>query len=127
VKWNRATVAAAFAATLEPAVGVKVHQWMPEILNPYCLVVNRPVSVNYGAVAFGADEGEVPVVVVGGVETEPAIDALKMTARDAVEADPTLGGAVTKAWPILERNWLNRVGAGGLQLLTVDLVFTVVT
>ena len=125
--WNRATVAAALVAVLEPAVGVKVHEWLPEILNPNCLVVGRPTTVTYGAVALGVDEGEIPIIVVGGIETEPQIDALKMAARSALEADPTLGGQVTKAWPTGERTWINRTGAGGIQLLTVELIVTVVT
>jgi uncharacterized protein DUF3168 len=123
--WDRATVAAALVATLGPAVGVKVHDRPPEVLNPPCLVIGRPVTVVYGTGALGADTATLPVVVVGGIETEDQIEGLKSAARAALEADQTLGGAVQGVWPSEERNWLNRTGAGGLQLLTVELILEV--
>jgi hypothetical protein len=90
-----------------------------------CVVVHRPTSVAYSAAALGVDEASLPLVVVGGIETEDRIEALKDTCRQAVLADQTLGGAVLAAWPSEERNWRNYTGAGGIQLLQVELVLTI--
>jgi hypothetical protein len=40
-------------------------------------------------------------------------------------ADPKLQGTVLNAWPVEERNWRNVIGAGGIQLLYVELVIQV--
>jgi hypothetical protein len=125
VSWDRAAVANALVAVLGPATGATVHPRPPETLNPMCLVVGRPQPVTYSVAALSVDEAVLPLIVVGGVETEDQIEAIKNAAKAAVTADPTLGGAVQAAWPTEERNWRNITGAGGIQLLTVELILTV--
>jgi hypothetical protein len=125
MSWDRATAVDGLVAVLEAAVGgVKVHDRPPEIVNPPAVVVHR-ATVTYAVAALGIDEASLPVVVVGGIETEEAIDALKEMCRQAVLADPTLGGTVQAAWPAEERNWRNYTGAGGIQILQVELVLTI--
>jgi hypothetical protein len=118
-------VSAALVDLLGPATGVTVHGKPPEIVNPMCVVVSRPQLVQYSTVAMGVDEATLPLIVIGGIETEDQIEALKTACRDEILAAQTLGGAVAAAWPSEERNWLNMVGAGGAQLLRVDLILTV--
>jgi hypothetical protein len=125
VTWNRQSVADALVGVLGPAVGVTVHEKPPEVLNPPCLVVGRPTTVTYATAGLGIDEAELPVVIVGGIETEDRIETLKVAARSAILANPSLGLANVTVWPTSERNWLNRTGAGGIQLLTVELILTV--
>jgi hypothetical protein len=125
VSWDRAQVSAALVDILGPATGVTVHPAPPETLNPMCVVVHRPTSVAYSAAALCVDEASLPLVVVGGIESEDRVEALKETCRQAVFADQTLDGAVLAAWPAEERNWRNYTGAGGIQLLQVELVLTI--
>jgi len=123
--WNRTTVADALVAVLGPATGHTVFDLPPETINPMCVVVGRPSSVSYGSFGFGIDEAELPVMIVGGVEQEEAIDGLKATCRAAVFNNTTLNGAVQRAVATGERNWRNYTGAGGIQLLIVELVLQI--
>jgi hypothetical protein len=125
VSWDRAVVAGALVGVLGPATGVTVHDRPPETLNPMCVVIGRPQPVSYDTFALGVDEATLPVMVVGGAETEAQIDVLKNACRTAVMADPTLGGTVADATPTEERNWRNLTGAGGVQLLLVELILTI--
>lgn len=125
MSWDRARVSAALVEVLGPATGGTVHPAPPEVLNPMCVVVSRPQSVLFSTVAPSIDEATLPLVIVGGVETEDRIEALKRTCRDAILADPTLRGAVPNCYPSEERNWRNATGAGGVQLLMVELILTV--
>jgi len=124
MSWDRAKVAEALEATLEP-LSVKVHLRPPEVLNPMCVVVSRPMTVTYATFAFGIDEATLPLIIVGGVETEDAIESIKGEARTLIAADPTLAGTVASAVCSEERNWRNVTGAGGVQLLLVELVLTI--
>ena len=125
MSWDRAVCAQALVDLLGPATGVKVHIKPPELLNPMCIVVGRPQPVTYSIAGFGVDEATLPVMIVGGVETEDAIELLKTDCRDAIRENPQLGGAVQNATPTEERNWRNLTGAGGIQLLLVELILTV--
>jgi hypothetical protein len=125
VSWDRAAVAAALVDMLGPATGVTVHPIPPEIVNPMCVVVSRPQTVSYSTVAPGVDDATLSLIIVGGVETEDRVESLKTACRAAVLADPTLAGVVQAAWPAEERNWRNYTGAGGIQLLQVELILTV--
>jgi hypothetical protein len=125
MSWDRALVSAALVDVLGPATGVTVHAAPPEVLNPMCVVVARPQTVAYSTVGLGVDEATLPVVIAGGVETEDRIEALKTACRAAIMADPTLGGKVPNCYPTEERNWRNVTGAGGIQLLLVELILTV--
>ena len=125
MSWDRAAAATALEATFGTVTPVKVHRAPPETLNPMCIVVGRPQPVTYSTPTFSIDEATLPVMIVGGIETEDQIEALKTLCRQAVAADPTLGGAVMSAVATEERNWRNVTGAGGIQLLLVELILTV--
>ena len=118
-------VADALVAAFATVTDTKVHKSPPETLNPMCIVVGRPQPVTYSTPVFAIDEASLPVMIVGGVETEDQIEALKILCRQAVRADSTLGGTVLNATATEERNWRNVTGAGGNQLLLVELVLTV--
>jgi hypothetical protein len=123
--WDRALVADTLVSILGAATGVKVHPVPPEIVNPMSIVISRPQPVSYDTFALGVDEATLPVLIVGGVETENQIETLKDACRQAVMADPSLGGVVMDATPTEERNWRNLTGAGGIQLLLVELILTI--
>lgn len=125
--WDRATAAGALADTFGQALGpgVRVHELMPEVINPPCVVVGRAAQVLYSVAGFGLDEATMSVTIAGGVETEDLIDQIKNTCRKAVDADPTLGGLNLSAVATEERNWRNVTGAGGIQLLLVELAVTI--
>jgi hypothetical protein len=123
--WDRSACAAALVDLLGPAAGVTVHPKPPDTLNPMCIVIGRPQPVAYGNAALGTDEATLPVMIVGGLESEDQIEDLKTACRQAVLGDVSLGGAVQAAWPSEERNWRNVTGAGGVQLLLVELILTV--
>lgn len=123
--WDRTKVADALVSMLGAATGVKVHERPPETLNPLCVVVGRPQPVAYAVAALGIDDATLPVIIVGGIETEDAVETLKEQCRAAVMADYTLGGQVQSAFPAEERNWRNITGAGGVQLLTVELILQI--
>jgi hypothetical protein len=126
VTWNRAACSEALVAVLGPALPtVTIHRRPPEVINPFCVVISRPSSVSYATASLGTDEATLPLIVAGGSETEDQVEDIKNTARAAVAASPTLGGAVQAVWCTEERNWRNLTGAGGIQLLLVELVVTV--
>jgi hypothetical protein len=127
VSWDRATVAAALVEVFTAATGgaARVFDHPPETLNPMAVVVLRPQPVTYNVGALGVDQASLPVAVIGGVETEDAIDIIKGQCRKAVDADPTLGGTVLSITCTEERNWRNVTGAGGIQLLLVEVTFTI--
>jgi hypothetical protein len=126
VSWDRATVAAALVELVESATGgVKCHPLPPETLNGPCVVVMRPQPVVYATAGLGVDEATLPLAVVSGIEQEAAIDSLKQQVTKAILADPTLGGLVVNCWPSEERNWRNVTGAGGIQLLLVELILMI--
>lgn len=126
MSWNRTPVAAALVSIIEAATGgVKCHASPPETLNGPCFVVMRPQPVVYATAGLGVDEATLPVAVVSGIEQESNIDDLKNQAIKAIGADQTLGGVVFACYPIEERNWRNVTGAGGTQLLLVELILTV--
>jgi hypothetical protein len=124
--WDRKTAATALVRTFTTALGgVRVHELMPEIINPPCVVVGRAQQVTYSTVGMGIDEATLTITIAGGIETEDAVDAIKNTCRQALDADPTLGGGALSAVAEEERNWRNVTGAGGIQLLLVDLAVIV--
>jgi hypothetical protein len=127
MSWARPPVAAALVDMIGAATAgtVFVHDRPPMTLNPMAVVIMRPNTVTYATAAFGIDEVELPVAVVGGLDTEDAIDQLKSTVRQTVEGDTTLKGTVLTAWPAEERNWREITGAGGIQLLYVELILQI--
>ena len=127
MSWDRQPVAQALTAMLAAATAnsVYVHETPPEVLNPLAVVVMRESTVSYATGALAVDEVELPIAVVGGIEQDDAISGLRVTCRQAIEADPTLKGTVIRAWPTGHRNWRNITGAGGIQLLYVELVLEI--
>jgi hypothetical protein len=124
--WDRAACSDALVAVLGAALPtVTIHPRPPEVINPFCVVISRPAPVLYGTGALGIDEATLPLVVAGGAETEDRVEEIKNTCRTTVDANATLGGVVQIAWCSEERNWRNLTGAGGIQLLLVELVLTV--
>ena len=123
--WNRTPVATALVNLLGPATGLVVHPSPPELLNGPCVVVSRPQPVVCSSVAPTIDEITLPVVVVGGVEQEAAMETILGQCRAAVMGDSTLQGSVQIAWPAEIRNWRNLTGAGGIQLLLAELILTI--
>jgi hypothetical protein len=123
--WDRQAVAAALVDLLGPAVGVTVHARPPELLTPMCVVVGRPQPVVYATAGLGVDEATLPLIIVGGVETEDQIETLKTACRNTIAADPGLGGVVQICYAAEERNWRNVTGAGGVQLLLAELILNI--
>jgi hypothetical protein len=126
--WNRAPVTDALAAMLDAATptNVQIHDAPVETVNPMCVVIGRPTQVTYASMAIGGiDDTELPISIVGGIETEDEMDGIIQNCRQAILADPTLKGTVANGYPTGERNWRNYTGAGGIQLLTVDLVIQI--
>ena len=127
MSWNRSQ----FAAALQPILAfategaVTIHLLPPETLNPPAVVIHRPTLVTYSAASLGIDEVSLPLVIVGAIEGEDAIEALKSTCRQAINANQNLGGAVQACWCESERNWRNYTGAGGIQILQVELVLSI--
>ena len=118
MSWDREKVSTALVELLGPATGVKVHQYPLRIVNPPSVTVSDPsVSKNTGG--YGIDVATVPLVVVCGYEdTAGAIFS-------ALGPSTNLGGVVLECHPTEERNWRNFTGAGGVQLLLVDVMVEV--
>jgi hypothetical protein len=105
---------------------VKVFDHATETVNPPFVTIHRPTVVTYANAGFGVDTAELPILIGSGLEQEDAIEAIKNACRSALLANPTLSGAVAGCHPAQERNWRNQpAGAGGIQLLTVELVVEV--
>jgi hypothetical protein len=125
--WQRKVVTDYLVTLLTNATegAVKVHPFPPETINGPCIVVMRPQPSLYSTVAFGIDDTTLPLSVVSGAEQEDALDSIKAACRSAIEGDPTLGGNVQQCFATEERNWRNVTGAGGIQLLIVEMILTV--
>jgi hypothetical protein len=121
-------VAAALVSKFQGAITtgpVYVHERPPEIVNPFSVIVMDPQPVAYATAGLGVDEATLPVTIVGGVETDDTIDAIKNQCRSALGADPTLGGVVHSCVATEERNWRSVTGAGGIQLRMVELILSI--
>ena len=126
MSWNRTPVADALVALIGGAVpAVYVHSRPPETLNFPSVVVMRPVQVLYGSAGLGVDVVELPIAVVHGMEQEDALEAIKGQVKAAIDGDQGLGGVVKACWCNREQGWRNVTGAGGVQLLYVELILTV--
>ena len=124
--WDRTKCVDALVPVLaaaNPAVNVLDHP--PMTVTPPFIEVHRPTLVTYANAGFGVDTAELPVLIGSGVETEDLIETMKTACRSALLANPNLGGVVAEVHAASERNWRNQTGAGGIQLLTVELVLEV--
>ena len=104
---------------------VRVFDHATETVNPPFITIHRPTVVTYANAGFGVDTAELPVLIGSGVETEDLIETMKTACRSALIANQNLGGVVAEIHASGERNWRNQTGAGGIQLLTVELVLEV--
>jgi hypothetical protein len=128
VTWRRRPVAAALTQMIQASTAgtVYVHHRMPEIVNPMCVVVGRVAAgAQYATAAFGIDTVDLHLIVIGGAEQDDDIDDLRDTVRTVILGDSTLKGTVSTAWPTGENGWRNFTGAGGIQLLYVELVVAI--
>jgi len=120
--WERAPVAAALAAVLQPLDGsVSVFAAPPETFNPPAFIVGYPRTVNY-RMHFSTDEALMPVACACGVAEVDRVDGLLRTAYDALaNTDQTLGGLVQVMDLGPQDNWrLLRVA--GIDVIAADLV-----
>jgi hypothetical protein len=120
--WDRTAVAAALAETLsaiDPTVSV--YPTAPETFNPPVYVVGYPRLVLYANPTFNTDTATVPVMVGVGMAEADRADAMLGAARDAIEADITLGGVVV-AVRVTEQSGWRRLSVAGSEILAADLV-----
>jgi len=119
VSWDRPSAAAALVDVLETATAslVTVHDRPPSTLNAPALVVSYPTTVTKHTPAFAIDQAELAVMGAVGVEDGDSLDGLLETATAAVEANPTLGGAVQHCKPTAWRNWRIFTSAGASLLV----------
>jgi hypothetical protein len=126
VTWDHVPAAQGLAAVLKAALDpdVAVFDHPPRSLNAPAAVVGRPLEVRYSVAALSIDEADVPVVGVHGFDRDVELAELLVQIRAAVEGDFTLGGAVQRATPSLQRNW-RQATVSGVPLLAADLVVTI--
>jgi hypothetical protein len=127
--WTRAVVADALATLVasfagEAGVAATVFAKPPGTLNPPAIVVGRPRMVRYGTAALSIDEVELPVACIGALDGDDVVDTLAGVVRDAVRADPTVGGTVQVAYPYEQAQW-RAVNVAGADLLAADVVLMI--
>jgi hypothetical protein len=123
--WNRAQAAAAIAGVLETVdQTVAVFAAPPETFNGPAFVVGYPRTVAYDSPTFAIDLAELPTLAAVGLGEIDRADLLLEQAKKAINADPTLGGAVQHARVTSQENW-RRLTVGGADLLAADLIVTV--
>lgn len=123
--WNRATCAAAIAAVLTPIDDtVAVFAAPPETFNAPAFLVGYPRRVDYDSSTFGVDLVELPTAATAGIGEIGRVDQLLEAAKGALNADPSLGGAVQHCRVTSQENW-RRLTVGGADLLAADLIVTI--
>jgi hypothetical protein len=124
--WDRTLVVPALVEVLEASIGpaVSVFDRPPPTVNPPAVVVGRVNSVEYGVGAFGIDNAELPLVLIGGADDLETVEALKMSVRVAIDGAMSLLGTVQQCYAASERNWrvLNIAGA---EVLTVEVILEI--
>jgi hypothetical protein len=125
--WQRRPVAQALTDMIDAATAgtVYVHSRPPETVNPLAVVIGDTTREPYATTAFGTDDVDLAVLIVGGIEQNDDVDDLRHTVRQTILGDSTLKGSVQTAWPVEARGWRNMTGAGGIQLLYVELIVTI--
>jgi len=122
VSWDRPSAASALADVLEAGTGdlVAVFESPPSSMNAPALVIMRP-TVMFHQPAFAVDEITWSVTAAVGVGADDTLDGLIGQARQAVEADPTLGGVVQICRPTEQRP-RGIVNIAGADFLTEELI-----
>jgi hypothetical protein len=123
--YSRPTAAAAVEAvliTLDATVSVFAEP--PSTFNVPAYIVGYTRSVDYDSPAFGVDAGLLPVAAAVGVAEIDRLDELLDQAKKALNADPSLAGAVhscrvrtqeqTRLWVI-----------AGAEILAADLLLEI--
>lgn len=93
------------ADALSVLPGIDVYPYPPDVINPPAAVVALPDSIEYDeTMGRGFDRMEIPVLIIlGRTDVEGSISAVSeylsgegaISVKDVLEADPTLGGAVS--------------------------------
>jgi len=119
--WKRSDLVGALVPILEGLdATVTVHPSPPSTISPPAYYVGYPVTVSYDAFAFGVDLVTIPLTAVRGLTESDEVDAMLRAAKDAVNADTTLGGAVPACRGMTQQAW-RILGLGGSDYLAADL------
>lgn len=126
MSWDRPAAATALVDVLTAATAdlVTVHDKPPATLNAPTLVVSYPTTVAKHNPAFSIDLASVAVLGAVGVEDGDGLDTLLGVATTAIEANPSLGGAVQYAKPVEWRNWRIMTSAGA-SLLVAEIALEI--
>jgi hypothetical protein len=126
MSWDRPAAAAALVGVLTSATNdlVTVHDKPPSTLNAPALVVSYPTTVTKHSPTFAVDQAALAVLGAVGVEAGDDLDGLLQLATDAIEANPSLGGAVQYAKPVEWRNW-RIMSSAGASLLVAELALEI--
>jgi hypothetical protein len=123
--WVRATAAAAVASILTPIdATVSVFASPPETFNPPAYIVGYTRLVNYDGATFGVDRVDLPVMAAAGIGELDRVDALLAQAKDALDLDPSAGGAVQSLYTKTQDQW-RVIVVGGSELLAAELVLDI--
>jgi hypothetical protein len=85
--------------------------------NPPALTVGFTVTVTKHSPAFAIDTAQLNVLAAVGPMDADALDDLLGAATEAIEKDPTLGGAVQTTVVTEWRNWRALTVSGGENLV----------
>jgi hypothetical protein len=129
MSWDRAPVAKALAEAITTQLDVAgleatVLDRPTFTVNPPAVVIGRPSELSYGIASFGIDSVTLPVLCMAGAELDDAVAELIEVVRDAVTADPTLGGVVAIAYATGERAWRN-INVSGADYLAAEAVLAI--
>jgi hypothetical protein len=127
--WTRAPVADALTSLVatfagEQGVAATVFAKPPQTLNVPAVVVGRPRLVRYSTIGFSVDDVELSVTCFGPMDGDDTVDLLAGIVRDAVRADPSIGGTVAAAYPLEQINW-RAINIGGADFLATDVVLAI--
>jgi hypothetical protein len=118
MSWDRSIAAAGMVEVLQAALGetATVFEHPPATFNPPALMVGYPVTVTFNT-SFCVDTADWIVTAAAGIDDPSTVDNLIALARQAIEANLNLGGAVQICRPSGARNWRGWTVAGGEYLL----------
>lgn len=122
MSWDRPKAAAALADVLEAGTDdlVAVFESPPASMNAPALVIMRP-TVMFHQPAFAVNKITWSVTAAVGVGADDTLDGLIGLARQAIDGDPTLGGAV-QICRATEQRPRGIVNIAGADFLTEELI-----
>ena len=126
MSWARTPVAAALVDMLTAATegAVTVFDRPPATFNVPAMVVADPTRVEYRTPAFGVDLARISVICAAGADQVDMVDDLIAVAVAALQADPSLGGAVQVCQVIEQANW-RVLTVGGAEFRAADVVLEI--